>query len=520
MSKKWTKRFCLGAAFMAAAAMLCTGCGGEQKKDGGSASSGKKIVMARANDSSNLDPMMAVHNDDLWMMNLMVEGLVKSDDAGKTIQPCLAEKWDISADGLTYTFHLKKGVKFSDGKDVTTDDWIYSLKRIRDTKDGAWGFTMENMADVTAPDANTLVITLKKPSSAFLSDLSLFANAVMPKAYCEQKGPEGIAQNPVGTGPFMLKQWDKGQKMVFVKNPNYHEKDKPITDEIDINVVPDDNTRIMQLQGKQIDIASDIPFNRISELKGASGVKMELVPSTESDYISFNYKNPKFADVRVRQALAYALDRQAIIDAVFFGNAKINNTFISPAAPHFNANVTPRDYNQEKAKQLLAEAGASNLSIDFLVYSGNTRDIQVVTMLKEQWSKIGVNVNIQQVDSSVFKQSRNALKYDMLLSMLTSDITDTSELVELICVAKMSDSQHTGWNGTLQQQAESLVKKAAVSTDENERKTLYGQAMQLVQDDQLIIPLYNVPYAIAISDQIKGFVQTPLGNYRFENLTK
>lgn len=515
MNSTWRKFLFLGITVISVM-LLCSGCGGEQAEQ---ASSGK-IVMARANDSKTLDPMMAVHNDDLWMMNLVVEGLVKSDKEGKKIEPCLADKWTISPDGLTYTFSLKPDVKFSNGDKVTTEDWIYSLNRIKNTKSGSWQFAMKNVKDITAPDDHTLVITLEKPSSAFLSYLCLPANTVMPKKYCEQAGDDGIAQKPVGTGPYMIKEWDKGQKIIFEKNPNYHEKGKPVSDEIDVTVVPDDNTRIMQLQGKQIDIASDIPFSRVAELTQAQGIKMNLVPSTEADYISFNYKNPKFADVRVRQALAYGVDRQAIIDAVFFGNAKLSNTFISPAAPHFDKNITSRDYNPEKAKQLLSEAGVANLSIDFLVASGNTRDMQVATMLKEQWGKIGVNVNLQQVDSSVFKDRRNSLQYDMLLSLLTSDITDTSELMDLMCVSNMSDSQHTGWNGAKQVEAQNLVTEASTSNDDGERSKLYGQAMQLIQDDQLIIPLYYVPFAVATSDQVKGFSQTPLGNYYFEELAK
>ncbi|WP_427113837.1 ABC transporter substrate-binding protein [Megasphaera sueciensis] len=517
MKIKWKKSYFFVIAIFMMVAMFCSGCGGNQSEQ---ESSNEKIIMARANDSKTLDPMMAVHNDDLWMMNLVTEGLVKADKSGKKIEPCLADKWTVSADGLTYTFSLKPDVKFSDGEKVTAADWIYSLTRIRDTKSGSWQFTMKNVKDITSPNEDTLVITLEKPSSAFLSYLCLPANTVMPKKYCEQAGNDGIAQKPIGTGPYMLKEWDKGQKMIFVKNPNYHEKDKPISNEIDINVVPDDNTRIMQLQGKQIDIASDIPFSRVEELKQTQGIKMDMIPSTEADYISFNYKNPKFADIRVRQALAYGVDRQSIIDAVFFGHAKIANTFISPSAPHFDGNITSRDYNPEKAKQLLSEAGATNLSIDFLVASGNTRDMQVATMLKEQWGKIGVNVNIEQVDSSVFKDRRNSLNYDMLLSLLTSDITDTSELMDLMCVSNMSDSQHTGWNGEKQLEAQKLVMNADLSTTDAERSKLYGQSMQLIQDDQLIIPLYYVPFAVAMNDQVKDFVQTPLGNYYFENLSK
>jgi peptide/nickel transport system substrate-binding protein len=528
--KGWKKRLCSGI-LAAALAVSMAGCGSAgsstsaastsnesaaSAEDTGAASA--EIKVARSSDSSTLDPMLVTNNVDIWMMNLIMEGLVKSSDDGKSVEPCLADSWEISDDGLSYTFHLKQGVKFSNGQDVTTDDWIYSLERVRDTEESAWAFTLSNVSDITAPDADTLVFTLTTPLASFLSDLSLFANVVMPKDYVEQQGSDGIAVAPIGVGPYLLQSWEKGSKMVFVKNPYYYNTDEPVTDTITFYVVPDDNTRIMQLEGGQVDMATDIPFSRVEELKNTSGINMELVDSTESDYISFNYTNEKLKDVRIRQALAYATNRDDIIKAVFYGNATINNTFISPSAPHFNADVTPRDYDVDKAKSLLAEAGASNLELTILITSGDTQNLQVATMLKDQWAKAGVTLNIEQMDQSARSEKRTNLDYDVLLSLLTSDISDTSELMELICVADMAQSMHTGWNGEIQQQAEKLVTDAASEMDEAKRKDEYGQAQQLVQDDQLIVPLYNVPFAVAMSDKVQNFVQTPLGNYRFGEL--
>lgn len=496
------------------------GASGAAAAGASSGASGSKIVMARASDSINLDPVMTSDNVDIWVMNLIMEGLVKSSDDGKTVEPCLADKWDISKDDLTYTFHLKQGVKFSDGTPVTGADWVYSLKRVRDTKEGAWGFVLGNVTDITSPDDGTVVIKVKKPTAALLSDLSLFACGVMPQKYVEQQGTKGLATKPAGTGPYMLKEWDKGQKMVFVKNPYYWQQGKPLAGEIDINVVADDNTRIMQLESGQIDIATDIPFNRTKELGSVSGVTMKEVPSTEADFLALNNKNPKLQDARVRQALAYATNRQDIINAVYFGAATAANTFISPSAPHYTSAIPSADYSVDKAKFLLAEAGASNLSLSIKIVSGNTQQLQLATMLKAQWQKAGVTLSIVQEDSSTRTADKNAFKYDVTPALLTSDISDTSELAELICVSSMTQSMHLGWNGPKQLQAQSLVEQAASSMDDSKRKELYAQALQLVHEDMPMIPLYYVPFPVAMRSNITGFVQTPLGNYRFNDLSK
>lgn len=514
------------AVTMMVSATACSG-GSETSSAAGSASESSetskvtdKIVMARASDSVNLDPVMTSDNVDIWVMNLMMEGLVKSSDDGKSVEPCLAENWDISSDNLTYTFHLRQGVKFSDGTPVTGADWVYSLTRVRDTEEGAWGFVLENVTDIEAPDDNTVVITVSQPTAALLSDLSLFACGVMPKAYCEQAGTTGISTKPVGTGPYMLQEWDKGQKMIFVKNPYYWQDGKPLTKEIDINLVADDNTRIMQLQSGQIDIATDIPFNRIAELESTSGVTMKEEPSTEADFIALNNKSDKLKDPRVRQALAYATNRQDIINAVYFGKADIANTFISPSAPHYTSDIPSADYDVDKAKSLLSEAGESNLSLDIKIVSGNTQQLQIATMLKDQWGKAGVTLNIIQLDSSTRSADKNAFNYDVTPALLTSDISDTSELAELICVASMTQSMHLGWNGDKQQQAEQLVKQAASEMDDSKRKDLYAQALELVHEDMPMIPLYYVPFPVAMRSDVQGFVQTPLGNYRFDDLCK
>jgi len=511
----WGRMCCLALSFMFLFSVA--GCG----KPGKTAAHPEKIIrIGRQADSNTLDPMLVTDNTDIWIMNLMLEGLVKSSDDGKKVEPCLADSWDISSDYLTYTFHIKKGLKFSDGTPVTGQDWIYSLKRVRDSSESAWSDILSDVTDIQSPDDSTLILKLKTPSAALLSDLSLFSCVVMPKAYCEKVGPDGIADHPVGVGPFYLESWQKGAAVTFLKNPYYYDAADVVTDKIIFSVIPDDNTRIMQLQGKQIDVAINLPFNRVKDLSATKGITVKLIDSTECDYISICYKSPKLSNRDLRYALAYAIDRTAIIKAVFYDNARVNNTFISPAAPHYNPDVTPRDYNPEKAKALIAQSGIKNPAFEILVPAGNSLWLSVATMLQDMWKKVGVTATINQVDTAIMKDRRNKGNYDMVLSLLTSDISDTSELMGLICIADMANSMHTFWAGDMQQKAEKLVKAAATEMDETKRTRLYGEAMQIAQDDQYFIPLCNVPFAVAMSDSISGFIQSPLGCYNFKQLMK
>ncbi|MDY3825769.1 MAG: ABC transporter substrate-binding protein, partial [Lachnospiraceae bacterium] len=279
------------ALFMAAA-MMMTGCGSSGSTESTDASAdtasavesvstdtasagGKVVTMARDLDSSNLDPVMTADNCDIWILNMIVEGLVGTSDDGKEIIPAVADTWTVSDDGLEYVFHIRDGIKFSNGEDVTVKDCIYSLTRAKDT-DGPWIGMLDMIASMEDAGDNQLKITLTEASPSFLSVLAMFSSGIMPEAYCEEVGEEGISSAPVGTGPYVLSEWDKGEKMIFTKNDYYWEEGCPKVDEIDMTVVADDNTRIMQLESGQIDIATQIPYSRIDELKAVSGLNVSL----------------------------------------------------------------------------------------------------------------------------------------------------------------------------------------------------------------------------------------------------
>jgi peptide/nickel transport system substrate-binding protein len=274
----------------------------------------------------------------------------------------------------------------------------------------------------------------------------------------------------------------------------------------------------MQLQSGQVDIAS-VPFNRVEEMRKTPGIRVEESESTDVRYISFNYTSPKFADIRVRQALTLATNQEEFIKAVWFNNAKPAKTFNAPSMPHYNDQLFDYKYDPERAKQLLAEASASNLKLNVIIISGDNTGLLQATLLKEQWSRVGVDLEIRPLDDSARMSERNNLTYEVLFSYITSDISDTSELMELMCIDEMNDSMHLGWRGPQQEKAEKLVKDAAVSTDEEFRTRCYYEAQKIFQEDYPMIPLALLPNINVMSDKVSGYLQTALGMYRFSRLT-
>jgi len=209
---------------------------------------GGSVTFLRSVDSLSADPVLW-HNPDIWPFLSVYEQLVKVGDDGISLAPGLAEKWDTSADGLTYTFHIRNGVKFSDGSDLSTDDIIWSLQRAKADQKGGWNFSLMQVKDITAPDANTVVITVTGVWAPFLSDVSLFNGSIISKAFATKVGEANLTSQAMGTGPFSLKDWKRSDHVTLAKNPNYWVADRPYLDEVVLKQVPNTNSQILQVKG-------------------------------------------------------------------------------------------------------------------------------------------------------------------------------------------------------------------------------------------------------------------------------
>lgn len=485
-----------------------------------SAATGGTVVIDRTLDSETLDPVMTANNCDIWVLNMMVEGLVTSSDDGKEVIPAVADSWTVSDDNLTYTFHIRDGIKFSDGNPVTAEDCVFSVQRAKDA-DGPWLGMLDMVDTIEDGGDGTVVIKLKEPSPSFLATLAMFDCGILEKSYVDSVGDEGLAEKPIGTGPFMLKEWAKGDKMVFVKNPYYWEEGKPMVDEIDFDVVADDNTAIMQLESGQVDAVEGIPFNRVAEVDGMDGISVTRFESTNIKFLLINCQGEITKNKEVRQALALAMDKSAINTAVYSGEGVLAETFLSPAIPYSYQDLPATTVDIDKAKSLLADAGyPDGFELTVQVGSGDTSILQTATLIQQQWKEIGVTLNIEQIDLATARQNWKDGNYDVFLSNMTSDMTDISELAGLVTVADQAHCWRTYWDGDEQKKAEELTLAGNAEMDETKRADDYKQMQEILADSLPLIPICYVPFEFAASDKISGYYQNPLGIYNFKNMTK
>jgi peptide/nickel transport system substrate-binding protein len=477
---------------------------------------GGHLRIARIEDSQSFDPTTVAQNESIWLIEQLEETLYTVTPNGQGVRPWLATSHTLSNGGKRYTFHLRKGVQFSNGNPMTAADVKFSLDKAR-AKDTTWGYLDSAIKNVQVKNTSTVVVNLKYPWAPFLADIALISNGIVPKNYGGETRKE-FYKHPVGTGPFM---WDKrviGQSVTFKRNPNYWQKGKPYLDGVTWTFVGDQNTRELQLRGGQVEIDEFPPFNSIAKLKRTPGVTMRLFPSTRTDYLLMNEAYKPLADVHVRRAISYAIDRAAIVKSVLFNFGKPANSFLPPQVPFYDPHSPGLQYNLAKAKaELKKSAYPDGFKVELMVGSGEQVENANGQILQQALKKIGIAVNFRQVDTSSEITLQGQFKYQLGFQYWTMDIPDPDELVSF-AVDPKGGGGNSFWTGYNNPKIVALTHQAQRNTNPTVRRRLYAQIQRIAAQDAFIGFLYYSPFRYAYSNKVHGLSVYPLGNYHLEDV--
>jgi peptide/nickel transport system substrate-binding protein len=472
------------------------------------------LKIAREQDGSTFDPIKTILNSDIWVMDNMNANLVRVTKDGVGLEPDLAEKWTLAADNVTYTFTLRDGLKFSDGSPLKASDVKFSIERLRDTKDSVMGSMYKIISKVEAPDDKTVVIVTEKPSAPLLSTLAMFAASILPEAAVKAAGDD-FGTKPVGAGAFMLKNWAHGDKVELVRNPNYWEASRVKLDGVEWLYVPDDNTRMLKLQAGEVDAAIFVPFNMVAQLQQNKDIDVHLDPSSREDFLLLNEQHKPLDDVKVRQAICQAIDREAIVKAVLFGNGKVANSWIPGGALYYNPDNPTCKYDPEAAKKLLADAGAGNLSFKFLIDSGNSVNDQTAVLIKDNLAKVGINADIVKEESGQEWDTTVAGDYDLSIEYWTNDIIDPDEKATFALYGKDDNrSYYTAYNNP---HVTDLIDQGRAEMDKDKRTATYNEIQKIASTEVNWVDLYYSPFRNASRKNVKGFYQNPTGRFMLED---
>ncbi len=299
---------------------------------------GGTLRFARSVGPTTLDPANTIIAGDIYTLDKILEPLYVTNPAGQLV-PWLATGYELSADHRTFTFALRPGVKFSNGKPLVADDVVFSINRTRKDAAGPLSFLDYAITDIEAKGTDSVVFQLSSPWAPFVSDISVFANAVLPADFGGQSEKD-FFNAPIGTGPFILDGFTPDANSLTLKaNPDYWQAGKPYLDAVEFLYVDNDNQRVLQIQGGQVDIIDTVPPANVSSLKASSGLNVDLFPAWQVDLLVMNERLPQFADRHVRRAITYAIDRPALVHAASFGTAKPGGSFFPPSLQYYSAST-------------------------------------------------------------------------------------------------------------------------------------------------------------------------------------
>jgi peptide/nickel transport system substrate-binding protein len=482
------------AAVVAAmvALLVTASCSPAQRVDLGQASG--SLIAAIAGEPDQLDPQKTTAYFSFEVLENVFDTLVEPDE-NLQMRPALAQSWTVSPDQLTWTFYLRKGVTFQDGSPFTADDVVYSYRRIIDEK-LANVDKFSAVTDVTAPDRDTVLIRVKQPTPNLLTNLGGFKGMAIVQRKNVESGQ--IATNPVGTGPFGFASQKSGDSITLKANANYW-GGAPKVPGVTFRFISEPSTALSALQAGEIDWTDAVPTQRVAQLKNDDSIRLAVTPSNDYWYLALNEARDPWKDVRVRQAIAYAIDRKAIVQATSYGTA-VGNQLAIPEGNPWYAPYDEYDYDIEKARSLLRDAGASPGNLDMLVTTEYPETVTAAQVIADNLKPLGITVNIRTVDMATWLDEQNSGHFDMLMMGWLGNI-DPDDFYYA--------QHHTDGSSNAQKfsnpAVDRLLDAGRMETNPQVRKDDYAKAAAIIADQVSYIYLYNPSVIQAWSANLSGY---------------
>ncbi|MCZ8378445.1 ABC transporter substrate-binding protein [Mycobacterium sp. CPCC 205372] len=495
----------LGGLIAAVVALVLgtTSCSTGERVDLGDEASGN-LIAAIAGEPDQLDPHKTSAYFSFEVLENVFDTLVEPD-ADLEMRPALAESWDVSPDSRVWTFRLRRGVTFHDGSPFTADDVVYSYRRIIDEQlTNADKFSA--VTDIRALDPATVRITVETPTPNLLTNIGGFKGmAIVSRANVESGR---IATDPVGTGPFSFAGQRSGDSITLKANPAYW-AGPPKVSGVTFRFISEPSTALAALQAGEVDWTDSIPPQRVAQLRDDGSQRLAVTPSNDYWYLALNEARDPWRDPRVRQAIAYGIDRDAIVQATSYGTAAKNQLAIPEGNPWYTPFDTYR-YDIDKAKDLLAQANAAPQRMDMLVTSEYPETVTAAQIIADNLAPLGITVDIRTVDFATWLDEQNNGNFDMLMMGWLGNI-DPDDFYYA--------QHHTDGTSNAQKfsnpEVDRLLDRGRVETDRAARRDVYARAATIIADQVSYLYLYNPSVIQAWSNDLSGVEARRDGAVRF-----
>lgn len=469
---------------------------------------GGTLTVAQQADIVGLDPHTVSAYSSAVVVEQIYDSLLVLDEKGDVL-PSLATRWVAGNNGLTYTFTLRSGVKFSDGSPLTSKDVVYSFQRILNPKTASPRLNdLGKVKSVTAPNPTTVVVTLEQPFAPFLTKVAGPLMAIMPDGYAEKAD---VNKAPLGSGPFKFVNWVSGDSVNLERNPNYWEAGKPYLDKLVFKALKDDATRVTNVETGNVDLIMSVPQNQVERLEKNANVKLSGGPGTWYDYLGLNQAKAPFNNLKVRQALNLAINRDLIVRTVLFG--KGTAIACGPIPPSHWAFATCREqvFNQARARQLLTEAGFPNgFKMTIKVGADYKSQVNIAQSIQAQLKPLGIDVTVQPMEWGAFLDDvTNKGNFEgVILGWIGSVDPDDFLYYQFRTGEKFNFVKFSN------PQADRLLDQGRSTVNKTQRQTIYRQLQTLLAQQSAYIFLHINDQYEAFTPAVQGYVHYATGSMR------
>ena len=490
----------------------------------------KQVITMPMSDFESMDPQMGTSSEVCRTSIQMFSRLFKYDDKGEVVPDVLTGMPQVSADGLVYTFELRPDVKYTNGEVMKSSDvkftfdrmflpetkaingWVIDMiKGAADVEDGK----AKELSGIKVIDDTKFEIILEKPYSPFIQCLATPYVSIFPEKACREAG-EKWGREPIGSGPFKLQSWVKGEKVVLVKNPDYFGEPAKL-EELDFVVMEDATTQELEFKNGNLDLIY-ISSDKIVQYKDDPAVEYYPIELLHIQYLMFNVQNEYLKDVRVRQAISIAIDREKLCKTVLSDAAKPANTFLPVGLLGYDEN-TRIEYNVEKARGLLKEAGYPNgFAIDIYQTQDSKATLALNTALQGALAEIGVKLNIIQIDQASWIDMRNQGKLTMYTGNWWGDYSDPDNFLYTLFYKENAKVRSSNYNDEVFNKA--LVEARGI-TDVAKRDEIYkAMDRKLCTEDYAVAPLSHGLDPFVAQPNVKGLLVPLTGTINFRSTYK
>lgn len=487
------------------------------------------LIYGKSGDADSLDSATST-NGEAYQVTTQIFNLLVRAVPGKTdIEPDLATSWSVSPDGLVWTFKLRQGVTFHDGTPwnaeaakLNWDRWADKSNPYHAVKGGEYEYFGDFMADsfkeAKAVDPYTLQVVLKQPNAPLLQNLTIIAFEFNSPASFKQYGGDGVGQHPVGTGPYKFVDWVRDDHVTLQANPSFFRKGLPKTQRLIMRVIKDNAARYLALKSGEVQVIELANTDDVKASQGDPNLKTVFRPPFDTSWLKFNLNNSLFKDLRLRQAVAYAINRPSIVKGLYAGYGEVANQAMPPGMWGRASNPAPITYDPAASKKLLAEAGYPNgFSFDFW-YIPVSRPYfpagkEIGTAIASDLGKVGIQAHLQTEDWATYLKDQRTNKFPLYMAGWIGDNGDPDDWLGFFFPKYDATSARWSYNNPA---VFDLINKAKTENSQAKRAEMYAQAMTLISKDLPNIWFAHAKVPMLARKNVDGLIGQPDSNEYWE----